>query len=140
MCTHLPLLGSAFATIGNPNGPLRLDFGLIFAAKALQAVRPCEYEGGVEGGVSNSSDDERGSADEEVSETREGVRETLEKDVLGPEGAKGVGGRVCGGRICAWGATLRGRGRVFLCLDRTDFDPGLSDVPVECCACVGGPY
>jgi hypothetical protein len=93
-----PLLGLAFATIGNPNGPLRLDFELTFAAKALQAVRPCEYEGGVEGGVSNSSDDERGSADEEVSETREGVRETLEKDILRPEGARG-GGRVGGGSI-----------------------------------------
>jgi hypothetical protein len=140
MCMPFPLLGLAFATIGNPNGPLRLDFELTFAAKALQAVRPCEYEGGVEGGVSNSSDDERGSADEEVSETREGVRETLEKDILCPEGARGVGGRICGGGVCEWGATLRGRGCVFLCLDRTDFDPGLSDVPGVYCACVGEPY
>jgi hypothetical protein len=124
MCTPFPLLGSAFATIGNPNGPLRLDFELTFAAKALQAARPCEYEGGVEGGVSNSSDDERGSADEEVSETREGVRETLEEDILCPEGARGVDGRGCDGGVCEWGVALCGRGRVFLCLGRTDFDPG----------------
>jgi hypothetical protein len=32
---------------------------------------------------------------EEVSETREGVRETLEKGILGPEADMGVDGRVC---------------------------------------------
>lgn len=44
--------------------------------KVLQPIRTCECDGGVDGGVSSSSDDEKESAQEEVSEIREGVRET----------------------------------------------------------------
>jgi len=73
-----PLLGrrSGFARIGNPKGPFVLDFDEVtVVGEALHAMRAGECDGGVEGGVSSSSDDERESAQEEVSEVREGVRE-----------------------------------------------------------------
>ena len=54
-----------------------LDFDEItLVGKVLQVIRTCECDGGVEGGVSSSSEDEKESAQEEVSEMREGVRET----------------------------------------------------------------
>jgi len=66
---------SGFVRIGNPNGPFVLVFDeVIIADEALHAIRS-ECEGGVEGGVSSSSDDEGELAQDEVSETREGVRE-----------------------------------------------------------------
>ena len=106
----------------------------------LQEVKSCECEGGVEGGVSNSSDDERGSAHEEVSETREGVREILGKGIFCPEGARGVGGRLGNGEVCDCDATLRRRGGFFLRSERAGFDPGMSDVPIVDEACEGGRY
>jgi hypothetical protein len=73
-----PLLGrgkSGFVRIGNPKGPFVLDFDEVtIVGEALCAIRG-GCDGGVEGGVSSSSDDEGESAQEEVSETREGVRE-----------------------------------------------------------------
>ena len=67
----------ALVSIGDPNGLLVLGFDEItLVGKALQAIRVCECDGGVEGGVSSSSDDEKESEQEEVSEAREGVRET----------------------------------------------------------------
>ena len=107
---------------------------------ALQEAKSCGCDGGVEGGVSNSSDDERGSAHEDVSETREGVRERLEKGVLCPEGARGVGGRLGNGEVCDWGATLRGRGGFFLRSERAGFDPEITDVLVVDEACARGTY
>lgn len=72
-----PLLGSGkTALVNNPKGPAVLDFDEIaVVGKAPQAIRTCDCGGGVEGGVSSSSDDEKESAQEEVSEMREGVRE-----------------------------------------------------------------
>ena len=75
-----PFLGrekSGFIRIGNPNGPFVLDFDEVtIVGEALHAIRG-GCGGGVEGGVSSSSDDDDDgeSAQEEVSETREGVRE-----------------------------------------------------------------
>ena len=75
----LPFLGpgkSAFLRIGSPKGPIVLDFDEVtIVGEALDAIRAGECDGGVEGGVSSSSDDEGESAQEEVSEMREGVRE-----------------------------------------------------------------
>jgi hypothetical protein len=54
-----------------------LDFNEVTVVdEALHAIRAGGCDGGVEGGVSSSSDDEGESAQEEVSEMREGVRET----------------------------------------------------------------
>ena len=54
-----------------------LDFDeIVLVGTVLQAIRTCECDGGVDGGVSSSSDDEKESLQEEVSEIREGVRET----------------------------------------------------------------
>jgi len=132
---------STFASIGNPKGLVKLDFDETTpVTKVLQEAKACGCEGGVEGGVSNSSDDERGSAHEEVSETREGVREILEKGILCPEGGRGVGGRLGNGEVCDWDATLRGRGGFFLRSERAGFDPEMSDVPVVDEACGGSTY
>ena len=66
----------ALVNIGNPND-LVLGFDEItLVGKALQAMRACECDGGVEGGVSSSSDDEKESEQEDVSKVREGARET----------------------------------------------------------------
>ena len=120
---------------------MKLDFDeMTPATKALQEAKSCGREGGVEGGVSNSSDDERGSAHEDVSETREGVREILVKGILCPEGARGVGGRLDNGEVCDWDATLRGRGGFFLRSEREGFDPEISDVLVVDEACGRGTY
>ena len=74
-----PFLGSgktALVNFGNLKGPVVLDFEEIaLVGRVLQAIRTYECDGGVEGGVSSSSDDEKESAQEEVSEMREGVRE-----------------------------------------------------------------
>jgi len=74
----LPFLGpgkSAFLRIGSPKGPIVLDFDEVtIVGEALDAIRAGECDGGVEGGVSSSSDEETESAQEEVSEIREGVR------------------------------------------------------------------
>ena len=132
---------SPFASIDNPKGLVELDFDeMTLVTKALQEVKSSEYEGGVEGGVSNSSDDESVSAHEEVSEIREGVREILEKGIFCLEGARGVGGRVGNGEVCDWGATLRGTGGFFLRPERAGFDPAMSDVPVVNEGCEGGTY
>ena len=133
---------STFASIGNPKGLVDLDFDEItLVTKALQEVKSSECEGGVEGGVSNSSDDESVSAHEEVSETREGVREILEMGIFCSEGARGVGGRVGNGEACDWNVALRRRGGgFFLRSERAGFDPGMSDVPVVNEACEGVTY
>ena len=53
-----------------------MDFGeVVVVGEALYAIRAGKCDGGVEGGVSSSSDDDGESAQEEVSEMREGVRE-----------------------------------------------------------------
>ena len=120
---------------------MELDFDeMALVTKALQGVKSTECEGGVEGGVSNSSDDESVSAHEEVSETREGVREILAKGIFCSEGARGVGGRVGNGQVCDRGATLRTMEGFFLRSRRVYFDPGMSDVPVVDEACEGGTY
>jgi hypothetical protein len=72
-----PFLGSgktALVSLGNLKVVLDLD-EIALVGKVLQAIRTCECDGGVDGGVSSSSDDEKESAQEEVSEMREGVRE-----------------------------------------------------------------
>ena len=72
-----PFLGSgktALVSLGNLKVVLDLD-EIALVGKVLQAIRMCGCDGGVEGGVSSSSDDEKESAQEEVSEMREGVRE-----------------------------------------------------------------
>ena len=131
---------STFASIGNPKGLVELDFDeMTLVTKALQESLLSECEGGVEGGVSNSSDDESGSAHEEVSETREGVREILEKGIFCSEGARGVGGRVGNEEVCDWDVALRRRG-FFLRSERAGFDPGMSDVPVVNEACEDVTY
>ena len=78
------------------------------------------------------------SAHEELSETREGVREILVKGIFCSEGARGVDGRV-GREVCDWDAPLRRRG-FFLRPERADFDRGMSDVPVVNEACEAGTY
>jgi len=110
-----PLLGrgkSGFVRIGNPKRPfVVLDFDEVtIVGEALHAIRG-KCDGGVEGGVSSSSDDEGESAQKEVSELREGVREI---------GRLAVGGndRSRGGKVAAWmwrfgrAAILRFRGVV----------------------------
>jgi hypothetical protein len=129
-----------FASIGNPKGLVELDFDEMPPTKALQEVKSCGCEGGVEGGVSNSSDDERESVHEEVSETREGVREILEKGILCPEGTGEAGDRLGNEEVCDWDATLWGRGGFFLRSERVGFDPEMSDVPAVDEACEGGTY
>jgi len=52
----------------------------------------CKEDGGREGGVSSSSDDDADSIPEELSETREGVRDTGREETFHP-------GRVGGGTI-----------------------------------------
>ena len=117
-----------------------MDFDeMTLVSKASQEVKSCECGGGVEGGVSNSSD-ERGSAHEEVSETREGVREILEKGIFCTKGARGVGGRPGNGEVCDWGATLRRRGGFFLRSEGVGFDPRMSGVPVVNEACEAGIF
>lgn len=124
-CIPSPFLGPGKPAFvcngGNPQGPAVSDFDemTIPTAEESGAVRLCECEGGVEGGVSNSSDDEKESAHEEVSETREGARQTVEKDVLCPEGAGGVGTRVCDGDGVDWDAILRRRVSLSLRSERT---------------------
>ena len=144
MCILFPFLRSeqsTFASIGNPKGLVKLDFDeMTLVTKALQEVKSSECEGGVEGGVSNSSDDEIVSAHEEVSETREGVREILENGILCPKGARGVGGRVGNGEVCDWDAPLRRRGDFFFRPEMVGFDPGMSVVTVVDKACEGGTY
>ena len=144
ICLPFPFLRleqSTFESIENPKGLVELDFDeMTLVSKALQEVKSSECEGGVEGGVSNSSDDESVSAHEEVSETREGVREILEKGIFCPEGAKGVGGRLGNGEVCDWGATLRRRGDFFLRSRRVGFDSGMSGVPVVNEACEAGTF
>jgi hypothetical protein len=108
---------SALVNIGNPKGLLVLGFDEItLVDKALQAMRACECDGGVEGGVSSSSDDEKES--EEVSEVREGVRET------GGLAAGGNDGSVVGKAVVLmWrfgsAAILRLRGLVMGFADET---------------------
>ena len=68
------------------------------------------------------------------------MREILEKGILCPEGARGVGDRLGNGGVCEWDATLRRRGDFFLGSERAGFDPGMSDVPVVDEACEGGTY
>ena len=144
MCILFPFLRSkqsTFASIGNPKGLVELDFDeMTLVTKALQEVKSSECEGGVEGGVSNSSDDERVSAHEEVSETREGVREMLEKGIFCPEGARGVSGRVGNRGVCDLDATLRTREGFFLRSERVGFDLGMSVIPITDEACEGGTY
>ena len=144
MCIPFPFLRSEqsiFVSIGNPKSLVELDFDeMTLVTKALQEVKSNECEGGVEGGVSNSSDDESVSAHEEVSETREGVREILEKGIFCSEGARGVGGRVGNGEVCDRDATLRTMETFFLRSGRVHFDPGMSDVPVVDEAWEGGTY
>jgi hypothetical protein len=62
-----------------------LDFRLV--GEALQAMRAGECDGGVEGGVSSSSDDEGESEQEEVSEMKEGVRDTGRVTAGGDDGS-----------------------------------------------------
>ena len=79
---------SRFVRIGNPKGPFVLDFDEVtVVGEALHVIRAGKCEGGVEGGVSSSSDDEGESAQEEVSETREGVREIGELAAGGNDGS-----------------------------------------------------
>ena len=104
----------ALVNIGNPNG---FD-ETTFVGKALQVIRACGCDGGVEGGVSSSSDDEKESEQEEVSEVREGVRET------GGLAAEGNDGSVVGKAVVLnWrfgsAAILRLRGLVMDFADET---------------------
>jgi hypothetical protein len=109
----------ALVNIGNPNDLLVLGFDeTTFVGKALQAIRACGCDGGVEGGVSSSSDDEKESEQEEVSEVREGVRET------GGLAAGGNDGSVVGKAVVLdWrfgsAAILRLRGLVMDFADET---------------------
>ena len=78
----------ALVDIGNPKDLLVVGFDEItLVGEALQAKRACECDGGVEGGVSSSSEE---SEQEEVSKVREGVRE------IGGLAAGGNGGSVVG--------------------------------------------
>ena len=73
---------SALGSLGRRKVVLNFD-EMALVGKVQQAIRTCECDGGVEGGVSSSSDD---SAEEEVSEMREGVRETGGLTVDGNDG------------------------------------------------------
>jgi hypothetical protein len=116
-----PLLGrekSGFVCIGNPKGPFVLDFDEVtIVGEALHAING-ECDGGVEGGVSSSSDDEGESAQEEVSEMREGGRE------IGRLAAGGDDGFMLGKIVVlVWrfgsAAILRLRGAVIGLADKT---------------------
>ena len=104
----------ALVNIGNPNG-LVLGFDEItLVGKALQVMRACECDGGVEGGVLSSSESEQ----EEVSKVREGVRES------GGLAAGGNDGSVVGKAVVLdWrfgsAAILRLRGLVMDFADET---------------------
>jgi hypothetical protein len=105
----------ALVNIGNPNDLLVLGFDEItLVGKALQAIRACECDGGVEGGVLSSSESEQ----EEVSKVKEGVRES------GGLAAGGNDGSVVGkGVVLDWrfgsAAILRLRGLVEDFADET---------------------
>ena len=111
----------ALVNIGNPNDLLVLGFDEItLVGKALQAMRACECDGGVEGGVSSSSEE---SEQEEVSKVREGVRET------GGLAAGGNNGSVVGRAVILnWrfgsAAILRLRGLVTDFADKPAFGDG----------------
>jgi hypothetical protein len=117
-----PLLGrrkSEFVRIGNPKGPTVLDFDEVaVVGEALYAIRAGKCDGGVEGGVSSSSDDEGESAQEDVSEMREGMRE------IGELAAGGNDGSLVGKVVVLMGrfgraAILRFRGLVVDFTDET---------------------
>ena len=80
---------SALESFGNLKVVLNFD-EIALVGRVLQAIRTCECDGGVEGGVSSSSDDEKESAQEEVSEMRDGVRETGGLTVGGDDVGKAV--------------------------------------------------
>jgi len=91
----------------------------------LQTESACN-DGGVEGGVSSSSDDEADSIPEDVSETREGVRDTVCEGTSHP-GSVGD----CRDEEVTCGR--RGRGIVFL-LVTTGFKVEGPDVSAGSCA------
>lgn len=94
--------GAVFSSDGlSPNVDLE-DLGRLSTPLAIvsQEDSACSDEGGVEGGVSSSSDDGE-SAHEDVSEMREGVHDGVHEDPFQLDEMKRVGPcRV--GRI-AWG-------------------------------------
>jgi len=72
--------------------PVGFDEMLVPSVIVPRTERACKEDGGLEGGVSSSSDDEADSIPEELSETREGVRDTGCEETFHP-------GRVGGGTI-----------------------------------------
>jgi hypothetical protein len=99
-----------------------LDFDEVaVVGEALHAIRAGKCDGGVEGGVSSSSDDEGESAQEDVSEMREGMRE------IGELAAGGNDGSLVGKVVALMGrfgraAILRFRGLVMGFTDETTSD------------------
>jgi len=112
-----------------PSEGLRRDINILIlggiAVLSAIVLRIEDTRGGVEGGVSSSSEDE----DEEASKTREGERDT----------GRGVPVRIGSGVCCdekmpcGRGGSRRGRGIAFLCLGATNFDADGLDVSVEPC-------
>jgi hypothetical protein len=97
-----------------------LDFDEVaVVGEALHAIRAGKCDGGVEGGVSSSSDDEGESAQEEVSEMREGTREIGELAAGGNDGS--LVGKVVVALMGRFGraAILRFRGVVMDFTDET---------------------
>jgi hypothetical protein len=96
-----------------------LDFDEVtVVGEALYVIRVGKCDGGVEGGVSSSSDDEGESVQEEVSEMREGMRE------IGEFAAEGNDGSLVGKVVALIGrfgraAILRFRGLVMGFTDET---------------------
>ena len=74
----------ALVNIGNPKDLVLCFEEITLVGEALQAIRACECDGGVEGGVSSSSEE---SEQEEVSKVREGVRETGGLAAWGSDGS-----------------------------------------------------
>jgi len=116
-----------FEKTPSPSEGLRRDINILvlggIAVLSAIVLRIEDTCGGVEGGVSSSSEDE----DEEASKTRDGERGTG-REIPG----RVESGACCDEKIpCGRGGTRRGRGIAFLCLGAPDFDIDRLDTSAE---------
>jgi len=128
------ILSLGFGKTPSPGGGPRRDISISIlggiAVLSTIVLRREDTCGGVEGGVSSSSEDE----DEEVSKIREGERGTEREGLFGPGSVAGA--ICCDEKVpCGRGGTRRGRGIAFLCLGK-GFDIDGLDVSAE--SCMGG--
>ena len=129
MCTIRSL---GFGKTPSPSEGPRRDINILIlggmAVLSAIVLRREDTCGGVEGGVSSSSEDE----DEELSKMREGERGTGREGLFGPDSTEGA--ICCDEKVpCGRGETRRGRGIAFLCLGVKGFDVDGLNVSAESC-------